>query len=133
MTFAPLPHGFPFRFVDRVSEASGRAEGRVRVAVTANADAARGGTLAAALYPELVAQAALLLEGGDADLGKSGFLAAISDVVVARAPEPGDVLEVSVRVAGTLGDSVKFEGVVTNAAGAEVARAAVVVRKGRAA
>ncbi len=133
MTFAPLPHGFPFRFADRVAEASGRAEGRVRAIVTAGADASRGGPLAATLYPELVAQAALLLEGGDADLGRSGFLAGVSDVVVARAPQPGDVLDVAVRVAGTFGDSVKFEGIVTDASGAEIARAAVIVRKGRAA
>ena len=133
MTFQPLPHVFPFRFADAVVASPGRAEGRVRAVVTAGAQASRGGPLAATLYGELIAQAALLLEGGDADLGRRGFLAGISDLVVAREAVPGDVLDVDVTIAGRFGDSVKFDGKVSDASGAEVARGSIVVRQGRAA
>ncbi len=133
MTFQPLPHVFPFRFADAVVASSGRAEGRVRAVVSAAAQASRGGPLAATLYGELIAQAALLLEGGDAVLGRRGFLAGISDLVVTREAVPGDVLDVDVSVAGKFGDSVKFDGKVCDAAGAEIARGSVVVRQGRAA
>ncbi len=133
MTFQPLPHVFPFRFADAIAASAGRAEGRVRAAVTAGASASRGGPLAATLYGELIAQAALLLEGGDADLGRRGFLAGISDLVVTRAAVPGDVLDVDVVIAGRFGDSVKFDGKVSDDSGAEVARGSVVVWQGRAA
>jgi hypothetical protein len=133
MTFQPLPHVFPFRFADAAVASSGRAEGRVRATVTAGAQASRGGPLAATLYGELIAQSALLLEGGDADLGRRGFLAGISDLAVAREAAPGDVLHVDVTVAGRFRDSVKFDGRVSDAAGAEVARGSIVVRHGSAA
>jgi 3-hydroxymyristoyl/3-hydroxydecanoyl-(acyl carrier protein) dehydratase len=129
MTFQPLPHVFPFRFADAVVSAGGRAEGRVRAAVTAGADASRGGPLAATLYGEIIAQAALLLEGGDAETGRLGFLAGISDLVVSRAAMPGDVLDVDVVLAGRFGDTVKFDGTVS-AEGGEVARGSVVVKRG---
>ncbi|MGA7992591.1 MAG: hypothetical protein WCC53_14225, partial [Thermoanaerobaculia bacterium] len=105
----------------------------VRAAVTADADASRGGPLAATLFGELIAQAALLLEGGDADLGRRGFLAGISDLVVARAAVPGDVLDVEVAVAGRFGETVKIDGKVRDAVGAEVARGSILVRSGAAA
>jgi hypothetical protein len=130
MTFQPLPHVFPFRFADAVIAVGGRAEGRVRAAVTAGADASRGGPLAATLFGELIAQAALLLEGKDADLGRRGFLAGISDLVVTRAAIPGDVLDVDVSIAGRFGDAVKIDGRVSDAEGAEVARGSVVVKHG---
>ena len=133
MSVAPLPHEFPFRFADVVVAAKGRAEGRVRALVTANAHASRGGPFAGALFAELVAQAALLLEGGDAGLGRSGFLAGISDLAVAREAVPGDVLDVDVTVAGRFGDTMKFDGRIADGAGTEVARASVIVRSGRAA
>jgi len=133
MTFQPLPHVFPFRFADAVVASSGRAEGRVRAMVTAGAQASQGGPLAATLYGELIAQSALLLEGGDADLGRRGFLAGISDLVAVRQAVPGDVLDVDVTVAGRFGDSVKFDGRISDAAGAEIARGSIVVRHGSAA
>lgn len=133
MTFQPLPHAFPFRFADAVSSPRSRAEGRVRAAVSAGADASRGGPLAATLFGELIAQAALLLEGGHADLGRRGFLAGISDLVVTRAAVPGDVLDVDVSVAGRFGDTVKFDGRVTDGEGVEIARGSVVVKSGSAA
>ena len=94
----------------------------MRAAVTAGADASRAGPLAATLYGELIAQAALLLEGGDADLGRRGFLAGISDLAVTRPAVPGDVLDVNVTVAGRFGDSVRFDGLISDGSGAEVAR-----------
>jgi hypothetical protein len=133
MTFQPLPHVFPFRFADAMAASGGRARGRVRAAVTAGADASRGGPLAATLFGELIAQAALLLEGGDADLGRSGFLAGISDLVVTRQAVPGDVLDVDIGVAGRFGDTVKIDGKVFDSDGAEIAHGSIIVRSGAAA
>jgi len=130
--FQPLPHAFPFRFADGVVERTGPAQGRVRASVTANAAAVRATGFPAAVLAELVAQSALLLEGGDAALGRKGFLAGISDFAVERLPEPGDVLTVDVAIAGRLGDTVKFEGVVRDAEGGAIARGAVTVKQGSA-
>jgi 3-hydroxymyristoyl/3-hydroxydecanoyl-(acyl carrier protein) dehydratase len=128
--FQPLPHAFPFRFADGVVERTGPAEGRVRATVTADAAAVRGIGFPAAALVELVAQSALLLEGGDAALGRKGFLAGISDFSVERLPVPGDVLTVEVAIAGRFGDTVKLEGVVTDGDGGAVARGAVTVKQG---
>ena len=130
MDFQPLPHAFPFRFADGVLERTGPAEGRVRATVTANAAFVRATGFPAAALAELVAQSALLLQGGDAALGRKGFLAGISDFSVERLPVPGDVLTVDVAIAGRLGDTVKLEGIVTDGAGGAVARGAVTVKQG---
>jgi hypothetical protein len=130
--FQPLPHAFPFRFADGVVERTGPAQGRVRASVTANAAAVRAMGFPAAVLAELVAQSALLLEGGDPALSRKGFLAGISDFAVVRLPEPGDVLTVDVTIAGRLGDTVKFEGVVRDAEGGAIARGAVTVKQGSA-
>ena len=132
MDFQSLPHAFPFRFADGVVERTGPAQGRVRASVTANAAAVRATGFPSAALAELVAQSALLLEGGDPALGRKGFLAGISDFVVERLPEPGDVLTVDVAIAGRLGDTVKFEGVVRDAEGGAIARCAVTVKQGSA-
>ena len=130
MDFQPLPHAFPFRFADGVIERTGPAEGRVRATVTANASAVRATGFPAAALAELVAQSALLLQGGSAALSRKGFLAGISDFSVERLPVPGDILTVEVAIAGQLGDAVKFEGVVTDGEGGAVARGAVTVKQG---
>lgn len=130
MDFQPLPHEFPFRFADGVIERTGPAEGRVRANVTADAATVRAAGFPTATLAELVAQSALLLQGGDAALGRKGFLAGISDFSLQRLPVPGDVLTVDVRIAGRLGDAVKFEGVVTDGEGEAVARGAVTVKQG---
>jgi hypothetical protein len=127
--FQPLPHTFPFRFADRVVERTGPAAGRVRACVTANAESVRATGFPAAVLAELVAQSALLLQGGDAALGRKGFLAGISDFSVERLPVAGDVLTVDVAIAGRLGDTVKFEGVVRDAEGGAVARGSVTVKQ----
>ncbi|MCM3875132.1 MAG: hypothetical protein NEA02_01810 [Thermoanaerobaculia bacterium] len=130
MDFQPLPHAFPFRFADGVVERTGPAAGRVRACVTANAAAVRATGFPAAALAELVAQSALLLQGGDAALGRRGFLAGISDFSVERLPVAGDVLTIDVAIAGRLGDTVKFEGVVRDAVGEAVARGFVTVKQG---
>jgi hypothetical protein len=130
LDFQPLPHAFPFRFADGVVERTGPAEGRVRATVTADAAAMRGTAFPAAALAELVAQSALLLQGGDAALSRKGFLAGVSDFSVERLPVPGDVLTVDVAIAGRLGETVKFEGVVTDGEGGAVARGAVTVKQG---
>jgi hypothetical protein len=121
---------FPFRFADGVIERTGPAEGRVRATVTADAAFVRATGFPAAALAELVAQSALLLQGGDAALSRKGFLAGISDFSVQRLPVPGDVLTVDVAIAGRLGDAVKLEGVVTDGEGGAVARGAVTVKQG---
>ena len=128
--FEPLPHAYPFRFADRTFERTGPGAGRVRTAVTANARAAERGTFGTHLVGELMAQAALLLEGGDPEMGKSGFLAGFPELVVDRLPEVGDVLMVEVRLAGRLGSVVKFEGTIRDGAGIEIARGSFQVKKG---
>jgi hypothetical protein len=128
--FQPLPHVFPFRFADGVVERTGPAEGRVRATVTADAAFVRATGFPAAALAELVAQSALLLQGGDAALARKGFLAGISDFSIQRLPVPGDVLTVDVAIAGRLGDAVKLEGIVTDGEGGAVARGAVTVKQG---
>lgn len=132
MEFQPLPHAFPFRFADGVELQTGPAEGRVRASVTADAAAVRATGFPTAVLAELVAQSALLLQGGDAALGRTGFLAGISDFSVQRLPVPGDVLTIDVSIAGRLGDTVKFDGIVCDADGGAIARGSVTVRQGSA-
>jgi len=128
--FRPLPHAFPFRFADGVAERTGPAEGRVRASVTADAAAVRAAGHPTAVLAELVAQSALLLQGGDAGLGRKGFLAGISDFSVQRLPVAGDVLTIDVAIAGRLGDTVKFDGVILDAHGGAIARGSITVKQG---
>jgi 3-hydroxyacyl-[acyl-carrier-protein] dehydratase len=128
----PLPHGYPFRFVDAVVEEKNAdfSRGSVRIRVSANARASMGDAWPSRLLlAEAIAQSALLLEGGDADLGRRGFMAGLEGLELLRSPEPGETLLVEVRLAARFGAMVKFEGVVMS--GEEtLARGAVLVRKG---
>jgi 3-hydroxymyristoyl/3-hydroxydecanoyl-(acyl carrier protein) dehydratase len=82
-----------------------------------------------ALLAEAVAQAALLLEGGEPEIGRRGFLAGIEDFEIHRIPEAGESLTVVVRLSARFGAVVKFEGEVRS--GSEtVARGAILVRRG---
>jgi len=75
---APLPHAYTFRFVDSIVRERNEdfSSGTVSVRVAGNARASRGGPWPSPLLlAEAIAQSALLLEGGDADLGRRGFLA----------------------------------------------------------
>ncbi|MGH9369314.1 MAG: hypothetical protein ACRD3M_16775 [Thermoanaerobaculia bacterium] len=130
----PFPHAYPFRFADAVLEERNAdfSRGRVRVSVTANARAAMGerwGT--PLLLAEAIAQAALLLEGGDAELGRHGFLAGLEGFEAKRAPRAGETLSVDVRLSARFGAIVRFEGEVTSA-GEEIAHGGVLVRRGEA-
>lgn len=129
-----LPHAYPFRFVDVVLEERNAdfSRGRVRAAMTANARAAMGAEWGSRLLlAETIAQAALLLEGGDPEIGRTGFLAGIEGFVVRRPPKAGEVLTVDIRLSAKLGAMVRFDGEVTSG-GEEIARGAVLVRKGAA-
>lgn len=129
-----LPHAYPFRFVERTVEKRGPAEGRVRALVAVDGRRTEAGeALPPLTLVEVVAQAALLLEGGDPGIGRSGFLAGVSDFAFDRDAVSGDVLDVDVRVAGVLGPIVRFEGTVTDDAGRRVCSGAVTVKKGVAA
>jgi 3-hydroxymyristoyl/3-hydroxydecanoyl-(acyl carrier protein) dehydratase len=132
MTAAAFPHAYPFRFVDTVVERpdAGVAGGRVRIRVTGNARAAMGESWQSGLlYPEAIAQAALLLEGGDEEAARRGFLAGITELSIERAPNAGETLEISVRLQGRFGAMLRFDGEVRS--GDEVlARGSVLVRKG---
>jgi 3-hydroxymyristoyl/3-hydroxydecanoyl-(acyl carrier protein) dehydratase len=129
-----FPHAYPFRFVDTVLRGADPdfSEGVVRIRVAANAWAARAeGWQSPLLYAEAIAQAALLMEGGDAAAGRKGFLAGLSDFESARLPQAGETLEVGVRLAGRFGPVFRFDGQVVS--GQEtVARGSVLVRKGEA-
>ena len=130
----PLPHAYPFRFVERTVEKRGPAEGRVRALVTVNGRRTEAGeTLPPLTLVEVVAQAALLLEGGDPGIGRTGFLAGVSDFAFDREAGSGDLLDVDVRIAGVLGPIVRFEGTVTDGEGRRVCSGAVTVKKGAAA
>jgi len=126
----PLPHTFPFRFADRTAEKTGPASGRVEAVVSAGGRGVSPLGLPASLVGELMAQAALLLDGGDPEIGRSGFLAGFSEISIARVPQAGDRLVVDVRLAGRLGAVVKFDANVTDDAGRLVAGGSFSVRKG---
>jgi hypothetical protein len=133
---AALPHAYPFRFVDVTSvEAKGGAEepswhGRVEARLSAGSWAGRDGEpLPASVLAEAIAQAALLLQGGDPEIGRSGFLAGVDGFEVTRPPRAGDTLSISVRMAARFGAVVKFEGEIQSG-GQSVARGAILVRKG---
>lgn len=133
MVSAPeLPHSYPFRFVDTVLSPPGSDfdSGSVSARLTANGRANMGaGWGSAALLAEALAQAALLLQGGDADAGRRGFLAGIEGFEVARLPQAGESLQVDVRLTARFGSVIKFEGEVRS--GSEtVARGAILVRQG---
>ena len=131
---ADLPHTYPFRFVDRVVEPRNAdfSGGSVRAAVTANARAAAGeGWQSPLLLAEAIAQAALLLEGGDPEIGRTGFLAGIEGFEVSRAPRAGDELVIRVRLEAKFGAIVKFSGEISSAGG-PVARGSILVRRGSA-
>ncbi len=132
MTAAAFPHAYPFRFVDTVAQRpdSGFDGGRVRIRVTGNARAAMGESWQSGLlYPEAIAQAALLLEGGDAEAGRRGYLAGITELSIERAPLAGETLEISVRLQGGFGGMLRFDGEVRS--GEELlAKGSVLVRKG---
>ena len=126
-----LPHTYPFRFVETVLRERNAdfSEGRVCVRVSANGRAAMGKEwLSPLLFVEAIAQSALLLQGGDVESGRLGFLAGIEGFTFTRVPEAGESLEVDVRLAGRFGPAVKFEGRVRSGA-EEIARAGVVVRQ----
>jgi 3-hydroxymyristoyl/3-hydroxydecanoyl-(acyl carrier protein) dehydratase len=131
----PLPHGYPFRFVDTVLEERNAdfSRGRVRVSVTSNSRAAMGERWGSTLLlAEAIAQAALLLEGGDPQAGRGGFLAGLDGFEAKRAPRAGETLCVDVRLAARFGPIVRFEGEVTSA-GEEIARGGILVRREEAA
>jgi len=127
-----LPHAYPFRFVETVLEPRNEdfSRGTVRVAVSANGRASAGEAWQSPLLlAEAIAQAALLLEGGDPDVGRTGFLAGIDGFQVERAPRAGEILEVRVRLSARFGAIVKFDGEVFCGSEA-VARGSVLVKKG---
>jgi 3-hydroxymyristoyl/3-hydroxydecanoyl-(acyl carrier protein) dehydratase len=131
MPSAAFPHAYPFRFVDSVSRPADEGfSGAVRIRVSANSRAAMGaGWPSPLLYAEAIAQAALLLEAGDAEAGRRGFLAGVSDFESARLPLAGETLDVDVRLAGRFGPVFRFDGRVVS--GEEIlAKGSVLVRKG---
>jgi 3-hydroxymyristoyl/3-hydroxydecanoyl-(acyl carrier protein) dehydratase len=132
MVTAGLPHAYPFRFADTVLERpdAGFSGGSVRVRVSANGRASMGETWQSPLLlAEAIAQAALLLEGGDSEAARKGFLVGIDDFEAARVPRAGETLEVRVRLTARFGAVVRFDGEVYSD-GEAIARGAILVRKG---
>ena len=132
---AALPHAYPFRFVDTPLQRTeaGDSGGRARARVSANGRAAMGeGWQSPLLLAEAIAQATLLLDPGDPESGKRGYLAGIQDLEMTRPPQAGETLEIEVRLAGSFGPVFRFDGRVFS--GAEVlASGSILVRKGNAA
>jgi 3-hydroxyacyl-[acyl-carrier-protein] dehydratase len=132
LTAPILPHAYPFRFVGTVVRERNAdfSEGTVSLRVSANGRAAMGESWGSPLLlAEAIAQSALLLEGGDADLGRRGFLAGLDGLELTRAPLAGETLSVDVRLAGRFGAMAKFDGLVRS--GEEtLARGSILVRKG---
>jgi 3-hydroxyacyl-[acyl-carrier-protein] dehydratase len=132
VTPTDFPHAYPFRLVDVVLEErnSDFSRGRVRVGVTGNGRLAMGERWGSPLLlAEAIAQSALLLEGGEADAGRRGFLAGIEGFQARRPPFAGELLCVDVRLSARFGSIVRFDGEVTSG-GEEIARGGVLVRKG---
>ena len=126
-----LPHTYPFRFVETVLEERNAdfSRGTVRARVSGNGTSSRGGPWGSPLLlAEAIAQSALLLEGGDPQAGRSGFLAGIEDFEAARAPLPGETLTINVRLAARFGPIVKFQGEVRSD-DTLLARGSILVRK----
>lgn len=133
MRLPELPHAYPFRFVDAVLTPPGEdfSEGQVSAAVTVNGRFTAGNEAGAGttLLAEAIAQAALLLQGGDPEVGRRGFLAGIDGFQVDRLPQPGDRLQIDVRLTARFGSIVKFEGEIRS--GSEtLARGGILVRQG---
>jgi len=127
-----LPHRYPFRFVDTVLEARDEtfSRGRVSMTVSAGQRACSGEAWAMPfLLAEAIAQAALLLEGGDAEIGRTGFLAGIDGFAVDRLPVPGERLSVDVSLVARYGPIVKFFGSIQGDE-SRVASGEIVVRRG---
>jgi 3-hydroxymyristoyl/3-hydroxydecanoyl-(acyl carrier protein) dehydratase len=127
-----LPHGYPFRFTDVVLREKDPefTSGTVLARVSANARAAMGEAWGTPLLlAEALAQSALLLEGGDSEIGRSGFLAGIEDFSALRPPRAGESLRVEMRLAGRFGAVVRFEGEVFSES-EKIARGAIIVRRG---
>jgi len=127
-----LPHQYPFRFVDTVLEErdAGFTRGRVSMTATAGQRACSGPDWGMTfLLAEAIAQSALLLEGGDPGIGRSGFLAGIDAFSVDRSPSPGERLTVDVALVARFGPIVKFRGEISGEPGA-VVRGEIVVRQG---
>lgn len=127
-----LPHAYPFRFVDTVTTPpdAAFAGGRVRARVSSNGRGAMGESWQSPLlFAEAIAQAALLLQGGDPARARSGFLAGIDRFSVERSPLAGETLDISVRLAGRFGLVVRFDGEVASG-GETLARGSVLVREG---
>ena len=81
------------------------------------------------LLAEAMAQSALLLEGGDVDIGRRGFLAGIENFEAQRPPRAGETLRVDVRLAARFGAMVRFESEV-HAGEVRIARGSIIVRRG---
>ncbi|MGH9441387.1 MAG: hypothetical protein ACRD16_03860 [Thermoanaerobaculia bacterium] len=132
MELRPLPHVYPFRFVESVSrERDDRfAGGEVTAAISAGQRACAGPAWSSPfLLAEIIAQSALLLEGGDADIGRTGFLAGLDNFVLSRTPAPGDQLAIRIDLLATFGLFAKFGGVIS-CGDEEIARGEVLVRRG---
>jgi len=135
---APLPHVYPFRFVDTVAcppaggleSREGPWRGEAVARVTAGGWAGGGGEWRSPLLlAEAIAQAALLLQGGDPETGRRGFLAGIEGFEAVRAPRPGETLSITVELTARFGAILKFQGEVRTEEGT-IARGAVLVRRG---
>lgn len=120
-----LPHGFPFRLVDR------RAGERARVLLSANDFWSRGSEARGlALWVEAMAQAAaLLLQQPGEEPGGELSLAGIEGARLERLPRPGDEVTIEVCLEARFGKVTRVAARIADGRG-DVARATLLLARG---
>lgn len=119
---SPVPHGFPFRLVDRLDRDA--SPGNVTISLSANGFYARGQAWSAPLVAEALAQSIALAQGlGE---GARARLVALHGVRLLQHVVTGDRLRVEFREEGGLGNLRRFSCRALRA-GAPVAEATVSV------
>ncbi len=117
-----IPHGFPFRLVDRVDH--GASSDTVTISLSKNGFYARGQAWSAPLVAEALAQGIALAHGLGG--GARARLVALHGVRLLQHVVAGDVLRVEFREEGGLGNLRRFSCRALRA-GAPVAEATVSV------
>jgi 3-hydroxymyristoyl/3-hydroxydecanoyl-(acyl carrier protein) dehydratase len=103
-----LPHRFPFRWLERTGESSGR------FLVSANSTWLRGGAaLPTPFLAEMVAQTAAVVLQAPESGSRERWLGGIDRLEINRAVQAGDVLEILVVAGRRFGSAVQVAGTIS--------------------